>query len=87
MNEAEQKKLADVLQQSLAPMDQELRRDLWPQMLRRCEQDSTKRTWLSALFLGSALSSVPWFDWALLAALVIGACIFPQSIPIWLYHF
>lgn len=87
MNEQEQKKLTDVLQLSFAPMDQELKRDLWPRMLRRCEQDSTNQTWSSALFLGSALSSVPWFDWALLAALVVGACVFPKAIPIWLYHF
>jgi hypothetical protein len=87
MNEQEQKKLADALQQSCAPLDRELKRDLWPQMLRRCEQDSANRTWFAALFLGSALASVPWFDWALLAALLVGACIFPKSIPIWLYHF
>lgn len=87
MNEQEDKKLADVLQQAFAPMDAELRRDLWPQMLRRCERHSTNRPWVSALFLGPALSSVPWFDWALLAALVVGVCVFPQSIPIWLYHF
>lgn len=87
MNEQEQKKLAEVLQHSLAPLDRELRRDLWPQMLRRFEQDSTNRPWLAALFSASALSSVPWFDWALLAALIVGVCIFPKSIPIWLYHF
>jgi hypothetical protein len=56
-------------------------------MLRRFEQRSGNRHWLSALFSASALSSVPWFDWALLAVLIAGICIFPKSIPIWLYHF
>jgi hypothetical protein len=87
MNEQDEKKLAEVLRQTFPPMDRELRRDLWPQMLRRCEHDSTPQTWFSVLFLGSALSSVPWFDWALLAALVVGTCILPKAIPIWLYHF
>jgi hypothetical protein len=82
-NEQELKELADQLQQSLTPMNRELNRDLWPLMLRRIHADEAPRDrrWLSAV------SSVPWFDWALLAALVVGVCIFPKSIPIWLYHF
>ncbi len=87
MTEQEQKKLADLLKESLTPMNRELNRDLWPKMLRRFEESSGNRQWLSVLFSASALSSVPWFDWALLAGLVIGVCIFPRSIPIWLYHF
>jgi hypothetical protein len=87
MNEQEQKRLADLLKHSVLPMNSELNRDLWPKMLRRFEQRSGNRQWLSALFSASALSSVPWFDWALLAVLIAGICIFPKSIPIWLYHF
>jgi hypothetical protein len=87
MNEQGQKKLADVLKQSLTPVDRELNRDLWPKMLRRFEQDSGNRRWLWGLFSASALSSVPLVDWTLLAVLIVGVCAFPRSIPIWLYHF
>ena len=81
MNEQEHKKLADLLKQSIAPVSADLDRDLWPQMLRRFDERSSERTWFAAL------SSVPWFDWTLLAVLLIGICAFPKSIPIWLYHF
>jgi hypothetical protein len=87
MNEQEQKKLADFLKKSLPPVDPELNCDLWAKMQGRLEQSPGTRQWLSVLFSASALSSVPWFDWALLAALVAGVCIFPKAIPIWLYHF
>jgi hypothetical protein len=39
------------------------------------------------VFSSAVLSSVPWFDWALLAAVIVGVCIFPRSIPVWLYQF
>jgi len=86
MDEQEQK-IADLLKQSLAPVNRELGRDLWPQMLRRFDERTGHRNWFAAMFSGAALSSVPWFDWALLAVLVVGVCVFPNSIPVWLYHF
>jgi len=87
MNENEQKNFAEQLKQSLKPMNRELDRDLWPRMLCRLDAGARDRQWLAVLFSPSALSSVPWFDWALLAVLVAGVCVFPKSIPIWLYHF
>jgi hypothetical protein len=97
MNEQEQRKLADLLQRSLPPMNPELDRDLWPKMLQRImlhrimlhriDERARDRHWLAVLFSPSALSAVPWFDWALLAVVIVGLCIFPRSIPIWLYHF
>jgi hypothetical protein len=30
--------------------------------------------------------AVPWFDWALLAAVVVGFVVFPSAIPVLLYH-
>jgi len=50
----------------------ELRRDLWPDMLRRLEQGPTVR--------------VPWFDWALLGVAGAAAIFFPALIPALLYH-
>jgi hypothetical protein len=87
MTEPEQKQVADRLKQSLVPMNLELHRDLWPNMLRRIDEGARNRQWFAVLFSPAALSSVPWFDWALLAVLVVGICAFPKSIPIWLYHF
>ncbi len=49
----------------------ELRRDLWPDMLRRLEQPRV---------------GVPWFDWALLASAAAVAIFFPALIPALLYH-
>ncbi len=86
MNDHEEAKLRSVLKQSLPAVNAELGRDLWPQMRRRLEERAVSRTWVAALFAPARLSAVPWFDWALLAALVLGACFFPRSIPIWLYH-
>jgi len=87
MNEPEQKKFADLLKQSLPPTNWELDRDLWPKMLQRLDHDARPRKWFAVLFSPAALAAVPWFDWALLAVLIVGVCLSPRSIPVWLYHF
>jgi hypothetical protein len=87
MNEQEQKRVADLLKQSFPPVNRDLGRDLWPEMLRRLDERSSRRHWFAVLFSPAAVSAVPWFDWALLAVLVVGVCAFPKAIPIWLYHF
>ncbi len=51
-----------------------LSRDLWPQMLRRIDEASLARR-------------IPWFDWALIGALVAFGFAFPGLIPVLLYHF
>jgi hypothetical protein len=87
MTEQEEGKFADLLKTSLTPVNPELNRDLWPQMLRRLDERPRHRYWLAEMFSAATISSVPWFDWALLALLVLGVCVVPKSIPIWLYHF
>lgn len=52
------------------PADCELKRDLWPAMLRRIDQPPVR---------------IPWWDWALAAALLLCLCLFPQTIPAVLY--
>ncbi len=52
------------------PADGELRRDLWPEMLRRMERQPIR---------------VPWWDWALAAALLLGLLLLPETIPALLY--
>ena len=73
MNQQDDRELRDFLKQSIAPVkDAELRRDLWPQMLKRLEQQQPIR--------------VPWFDWALAAVAGAALFFFPGVIPALLYH-
>ena len=53
------------------PADRELRRDLWPEMLRRLERPPVR---------------VPWWDWVLAAALLLCLVLFPEIIPAVLYQ-
>lgn len=75
MTTHEQERIEQLLKQSLPPTNlqprAELQRDLWPTMLQRLDQRSL---------------AVPWFDWALLAAVVAGFVLFPSAIPVLLYH-
>ena len=72
MNEENNKKIREVLRRAIPPVtDRELQRDLWPQMLRRLQEQPAQ---------------VPWFDWALVALLAIWFSSFPEAIPILLYH-
>jgi hypothetical protein len=64
-------KIRKLLKQSLGPTKQELDRDLWPQMLHRLE---------------ARPAAVPWFDWALLAAVALCLVLVPNTIPLLLYH-
>ena len=72
MSQASNEKIRELLRKAIPPVaDRELKRDLWPQMLRR---------------LGERPAQVPWFDWALLAVLAIWFFFSPEAIPILLYH-
>jgi len=53
------------------PADRELKRDLWPAMFRRLERPPLR---------------VPWWDWALAAALLLCLLLFPETIPALLYQ-
>jgi hypothetical protein len=75
MNEHDQERIEQLLRKSLPPVsarvDTEPRRDLWPAMLKRLEQRPT---------------AVPWWDWALLAAVAVWLVFFPEAIPVLFYH-
>lgn len=68
-------RMESAVKQALPPIDHHpraiLQHDLWPAMQYRMEQRSF---------------AVPWFDWALLAVLVLWIALFPRAIPILLYH-
>jgi hypothetical protein len=72
--EENNKEMKALLKQAIAPIkDAELRRDLWPQMLRKLDE-------------GPAVASVPWFDWALAGILGAALFLFPGAIPALLYQ-
>lgn len=71
MNEQNYEDIQRLLKKAAAPVNPELPRDLWPQMLRRLEERS---------------AAVPWFDWALLGLLILWLVISPRTIPVLLYH-
>jgi len=74
-NEENSRGMKGLLRQAIAPAkDTELRRDLWPQMLRKLEEQP------------APVVSIPWFDWALAAILGAVLVFFPGSIPALLYH-
>jgi hypothetical protein len=75
MSEEEINKMKELLEQAVVPaQDIELRRDLWPQMLRKLDEQPLP------------VNGVPWFDWALAAILGAVVIFFPGSIPALLYH-
>jgi len=75
MNVNEQERIKQLLKSSLprssAQTGAELRRNLWPAMLQRLEEPP---------------AAVPWFDWALFAAVAAWLVLFPGAIPVLLYH-
>ena len=71
MNYKEDEKLQALLKQAMPPIEGDLARDLWPQMLRRLEQKAYV---------------IPWFDWALVGLLVLALLLSPRTIPVLLYH-
>jgi hypothetical protein len=71
MNERDVETVGGMLRKAVAAADTDLRRDLWPAMLRRLEEEP---------------AAVAWFDWVLVAAVVAWALSFPEVIPVLLYH-
>lgn len=71
MSDQELEKIKSLLKQAYPPQNQELRRDLRPEMQDRLSQRVIR---------------VPWWDWALLAAASAMMLLFPGVIPVLLYH-
>jgi hypothetical protein len=70
INDDEQ--IRGLLKQAISRTEAELQRDLWPEMLQRLAEHPH--------------AAVPWFDWALLAAMLLLLVFAPKSIPVLLYH-
>ncbi len=73
MNGINDARVKDLLKRALPAADTELGRDLWPRMLQLLDERVQER-------------EIPWFDWALLAILVICILAFPESVLVLLYH-
>ncbi len=72
MKEPDDEKLRTLLRSALAPVaDSELKRDLWPQLLRRFDEQAFR---------------VAWFEWGLIALLAILFFFFPEVIPVLAFH-
>lgn len=72
MTHQDEKGLQALLKREFPPFESaELQRDLWPQMLRRLDAQPPR---------------VPWFDWALAAAVAAMLLLFPGVIPALLYQ-
>ena len=72
MTNLDEKELQARLKREFHPCkNAELQRDLWPEMLRRLDARPLR---------------VPWFDWALAAAVAAALLLFPTAIPVLLYH-
>lgn len=61
------------LRRAVPPAETELRRDLWPNMLRRMEETAPA-------------APVPWYDWALGLALVAAVFLYPKLLLLFAYH-
>jgi hypothetical protein len=71
MTEQDNRRMSDALQQSLPPVNTELRRDLWPEVLRRLDDRPVR---------------VPWYDWALVGLSAGVFLAFPRLILVFAYH-
>ncbi len=80
MNAHDEDRIKQLLQQALPPVDPaaEPIRDLWPAVLLRLDAHPAAAA--------PGLLRQNWFDWALLAGLVVFAVSFPATIPVLLYY-
>jgi hypothetical protein len=71
MTENDDRQIRDALKQSFPPVNTELRRNLWPDVLRK----------LDARQVG-----VPWYDWALVGLSAVTFLAFPRLVLLFAYH-
>lgn len=67
----DEEKIRAALRAAFPPVDTELRRDLWPAILRRLDEPARR---------------VPWYDWVLAGGLAGATVFFPRLILLLAYH-
>ena len=71
MSEYDDQQIRDALKRSFPPINAELRRDLWPDVLRG---------------LGARSVGVPWYDWVLAGLCAVTFLAFPRLVLVFAYH-
>ena len=71
MDEHDVRQIRDALRQSFPPVNTELGRDLWPDVLRR---------------LDTRTVAVPWYDWVLVGVSAAMFVVFPRLVLVFAYH-
>lgn len=71
MTEQNDRWIGDALKQSFPPVNTELGRDLWPEVLRKLDDRPVR---------------VPWYDWALAGLSAVMFLAFPRLILVLAYH-
>ena len=71
MSEDTDRPIRDALNQSFPPVQTELRRDLWPDVLRKLDDHPAR---------------VPWYDWALVGLSAAMFLAFPRLVLVFAYH-
>ena len=71
MSEDNDRPIRDALKQSIPSVNTALRRDLWPDVLRKLDARSVR---------------VPWYDWALVGLSAATFVAFPRLVLVFAYH-
>ena len=71
MTEHNDHEMRDALKQSFPSVNTALRRDLWPDVLRKLEHHPVR---------------VPWYDWALVGLSAVMFLAFPRLVLVFAYH-
>ena len=71
MTEHDERQIRDGLEQSFPPVKTELRKDLWPDVLRKLDHHPVR---------------VPWYDWALVGLSAAMFLAFPRLVLVFVYH-
>ena len=71
MTEHDDREIRNALKQSFPPVNTELRKDLWPEVLRK---------------LDARRVVVPWYDWALVGLSAVMFLAFPRLVLVFAYH-
>ena len=71
MTEHNDREIREALKQSFPSVNTELRRDLWPNVLRKLDLRPVR---------------VPWYDWALVSSSAVMFLAFPRLVLVFAYH-
>ena len=71
MTEHNDRQIRDALKKFFPPVNTELRRDLWPNVLRKVDAQPV---------------GVPWYDWALVGLSGVMFLAFPRLLLVFAYH-